>query len=224
MRAAAWLRRLGRAADRALLHLFYPENAVCLVCGRTAGGQLLCEACAALMANDRLRQEDPEIRAVWRYNGPAGALVRLIKERGVAAAADVLARDMAEELRKMAPGEDAVVTWVPMPDARRRERGIDHGRVLAEALAKQAGLPVRPLLRRTVRNAKTQRGLSQRQRLENVRGGFAATADVPAVCVLVDDVVTTGATLAECRETLLAAGAERVIRLAACTPDADREP
>ncbi|MBQ6174612.1 MAG: ComF family protein [Clostridia bacterium] len=200
----------------------YPEDAVCLLCGRAAGGSALCGRCASMLGHDRITgAEEPDRRAVWRYEGPAGVLVRRLKEQGVAAAADVLAADMAAVLGEMCPEDGCVVSWVPMPVRRKSERGIDHGEVLARAVAARCGLPVRPLLRRKAKDAKTQRGLGREERLRNVRGAFEAVSETPAACVLVDDVLTTGATLTECRETLLRAGARRVILLAACAAEGD---
>lgn len=221
MSGASWLRRFGRAADRALLNACYPEKAVCLVCGRAAGGEPLCRRCALMMDHDRLQMTDPDCRIVWRYEGPAGALVRLLKERGVAAAAEALSDGMAGALAEMDPPPDTVVTWVPMPVRRRRERGIDHGEVLARAAAARAGLRVMPLLRRSVADMRTQRGLNREERLRNVRGCFEAVGETPLNCLIADDVMTSGATLQECRETLLCSGAQRVMLLSACSPDTE---
>ncbi len=216
MSALPWLRRFWRAADRALLDVCYPEDAVCLVCGRASGGETLCARCTDLLEGELLQAGETECRAVWHYGGPAGALVRMLKENGVAAAAGPLADGMAELLPELGTQPDTVITWVPMPPLRRGERGIDHGEVLARAVAERAGLTVRPLLRRNVRDMKTQRGLSRGERLKNIRGKFEPLGGVPADCLIVDDVTTSGATMNECRETLLEAGAQRVSLLAAC--------
>ena len=129
-----------RRADRALLDLVYPADAVCLLCGRAAGGELLCPECRGALDACAL----PEDRhAVWLYTDAAGRLVRMLKERAAAPAAEVLARGIAEKLARADVPPDAVITPVPMPSARRRERGIDHGLALAEALGVQTGRPVR---------------------------------------------------------------------------------
>lgn len=204
--------RVIRGAERSLLERTYPNNAICLLCGRAAGGELLCPDCRKGLEACALPEDE---HAVWLYRDEAGRLVRMLKERAVAPAAEILARDIAEKLRKLDVSADAVITSVPMPVLRRRERGIDHGWKLALALGAETGYPVRPLLKRKARSAKTQRGLSAEERLKNMRDAFAPLDDIPQTVILVDDVMTTGATAAACRETLTVAGCERVIVLAA---------
>lgn len=215
MRAPAFLRRL----ELALADTVFPENAVCLGCGRVSRGQPLCGPCREEL--NALRLSDG--RAVWLYRGVPGRLVREAKERGIAAAAEVLSEGIAEQARGLELPADTVVTWVPMPVRRRLDRGIDHGRMLAEAVAGRLGLTARAVLRRKKGSSqKTQRGLSREERLQNVRDAFElGKAPVPACVLLVDDVVTTGATGTACRETLLRGGAERVYVLAACAARAE---
>ena len=212
MRRPDW-RGLLRRADRALLSLLYPEHAVCLICGRAAGGRPLCDDCRAGL--DACAVREPDTPAVWHYEAEAGRLVRMLKERAVGPAAGVLAEGMAAKAREMDLPPDTVITSVPMPAYRLRERGVDHGRLLAEALARETGLPVRPLLRRKAKQARTQRGLSAQERRINVRDAFEAVGAPPRCVLLADDVLTTGATLESCREALTAAGCERVLFLTA---------
>ena len=202
-----------RRADRSLLTWAYPEGAVCLTCGRASGGGILCARCRKGLDDCALPQDDT---AVWRYENEAGELVRLLKERAVAPAAGALALGMAKKLADMGFPEDAVLTSVPMPETRRRQRGIDHGWELALALSAITGLKARPLMRRKARNARTQRGLGQEERRLNVRDAFVALAPVPATVILTDDVLTTGATTGECARCLQEAGCERVILITAC--------
>lgn len=87
-----------------------------------------------------------------------------------------------------------VVTWAPTSPARRRERGFDQGEVVARHVARQLGLPCRRLLDRTSGPTGAQTGRSRSQRLHGV--AFAARPGIDGLRVLViDDVVTTGATL-----------------------------
>lgn len=212
--------RLLRRADEGLLGLVYPDAAVCLICGRAAEGQLLCADCRAGL--DACRIEDGDTPAVWHYEAEAGTLVRMLKERAVGPAADVLAEGMAEKLSGMRVPPDTVITSVPMPGRRLRLRGVDHGRLLAEALGRKTGLPARPLLKRKAADARTQRGLSAEERRINVRGAFAAACAAPRCVLLVDDVLTTGATLDSCREALEAAGCAQVLFLTAARADPGR--
>lgn len=98
---------------------------------------------------------------------------------------------------------------VPLHPARERERGFNQAEILAHALSRRSGLPVRVLLRRT-RYTTTQTQFDRHQRMENLAGAFRLRrgADVQDCRVLlVDDVLTTGSTLSECAGVLKRAGA-----------------
>jgi ComF family protein len=100
---------------------------------------------------------------------------------------------------------------VPVFSIKERERGYNPAYDLAMALSGHWGLPVQKLLGKT-RNTPAQMSLSQKERAKNPRGAFATQlgGKVPANVVLVDDVLTTGATLDECARVLKKAGAYRV--------------
>jgi predicted amidophosphoribosyltransferase len=104
---------------------------------------------------------------------------------------------------------------VPVHPAHRRRRGIDHAAALARALARRTGLPYAPCLVRTGdRQPQVGRGRSARIRGPAGSIALAPASQAPSEAVLVDDVVTTGATLAACTAALRAAGAGHVIAVA----------
>lgn len=222
------MKALLRRADRALLRLIYPEGVLCAACGRASHGERLCGVCA----EELKRLEDAELMGtegvtavhVWRYAGAAAALVHQLKFDASGAAAAVLSEGMAARARGLQLPQDTLVTWVPMPRSRSRERWVDHARMLAEATARQIQLPCAGLLERT-RDIRTQRGLDRAQRLENVKNGFAARTAIDHPVLLIDDVLTTGATAQACCEALTAAGAARVVVLTATRVlrDADKD-
>jgi predicted amidophosphoribosyltransferase len=142
---------------------------------------------------------------VWAplaYEGPARAVVRRLKFAGATA----LAGHMAAAIVANAPAgllEHPLVP-VPSPPGRRRRRGFCHAAMLAQAVAVRTGLPVDPLLER-VGDPRRQVGRARSQRLRTPPR-FGVVRRAPGPVVLVDDVVTTGATLGACAHALRAAG------------------
>lgn len=151
------------------------------------------------------------VRAPFRYAGPARRAVHRLKFSGWRDVAAALADAMVAAAEP--PPADAV-TWVPLARRRLAERGYDQARALAAAVGRRLDVPVVRLLRRPVATGpQTQRGGADRRRA--MHDAFVAVRRAPARVILVDDVLTTGATAAACAETLRRAGAREVIVLAA---------
>jgi predicted amidophosphoribosyltransferase len=110
------------------------------------------------------------------------------------------------------PVGDIALVAVPAHPVRRRSRGFDPAELLSRALARRTGLPLARALRRGA-DAKRQLGASRDERRAEGRLGFEARGPAPRHAILVDDVHTTGATLAACAHALKQAGAERVVAL-----------
>lgn len=106
------------------------------------------------------------------------------------------------------------ITWVPGRQAGIKERGFDHAEVLARAAGVRLGLPVTPALE-TVSDRPDQTELSAANRRRNLAGAFTARACTDSM-IVVDDLITTGASASAAADALLAAGAARVEVLAAC--------
>jgi len=144
-------------------------------------------------------------RAAVAYAGPARALVAAWKERGLRPAASLAAELVADALAR--PAAD-VITYIP-PDPQRLLRRGHHP---AERLARELGglwsLEVAPLLaRRPGARSTRQAELERSERLRNVRDAFVAQPVAAETVVLIDDVYTTGATVAAGAATLRRAGA-----------------
>lgn len=186
----------------------------CIVCG--GPGAALCDACRSELGppteGARFAFVD-RVLCPWDYDGAARKLILDLKLRGLTAAAEPLAAGMVElALRK---GLAATwMTWVPCRAADRRRRGFDHAEVLARGVARGLGLHRRPALSRAG-VALDQAGLTADQRARNLEGAFVCGA-VDGSVLLIDDLVTTGATASACARVLRGAGASRVEVLAAC--------
>jgi ComF family protein len=122
-----------------------------------------------------------------------------------------LAEPMAVRLRPLLrTGGAPPLVPIPLGASRQRSRGYNQSAVLAAALGRLTALPVMERLLRRGRETATQTALAPEARRANLAGAFTATAASPSHVILVDDVFTTGATLAEGAAALLAAGATRV--------------
>lgn len=155
------------------------------------------------------------VDAVWRHEGVVRDLVLRLKLGGGRTCAEPLIDGLVQALHRSGTSADAV-TWPPCSRADKRRRGFDHAELLGRGVAAALGLPASPLLRRAIRVA-DQAGLSGEDRRINLVGAFGPAAPSPGRVLLVDDVVTTGATLRACAEILTGAGAAHVEAFAACS-------
>ncbi|WP_029149298.1 ComF family protein [Microbacterium indicum] len=174
--------------------------------GCDAPGVALCPACRAALG-PRVERADVAglaVHAALRYEGVSAAAIRALKQRGRTDLARPLGRALRAALAAVGDGEHGLVAVVPPTSrAAMRRRGYR----VVDLLVRRAG--VRPArLLRYARRVGDQRALGRAERRRNVAGSMRATgAAEGARVVLVDDVATTGSTLAEARRALEEAGA-----------------
>jgi ComF family protein len=149
------------------------------------------------------------VRSPFLLAGPVRTAVHRLKFAGWRPVALALGRAAAEAWEGTGVRPD-VVTWVPLSRRRRAERGFDQAEELASVVARRLGLPARPLLERCGGDARTQARRDRAGRLAAMQGRFRGRALAAGSVLLVDDVLTTGATAAACADALLRAGADRV--------------
>lgn len=205
----------------ALLDLLLPP--ACAGCGRL--GALLCSSCTdafrpPFRPDDRFVVPDAGVVigdalllavAAFAYAGPMRRALAALKYSGASRLAPELAGASASVLRSLVNlTGPATLVPVPVHRDRLRERGYDQAELLVRALAPLVGLGWAPLLQRTKPTTKQHR-LDRAARLANLRGAFAVAGGecLPAV-VLVDDIITTTATLEACASVLRDAGVPEV--------------
>lgn len=211
----------GIVCGRCWARLKWLASPQCVRCGHPLGERLRARAAAAPASPITCHWcplLPPYVRAVrsvcWVSAGSALAIVHALKYRGWHAVADGMAERMARlDWPRDVREERAAVLPVPLGADRLRERGYNQSERLARALAARWGVPLwRDCLART-RGTRTQTRLTPQERLRNVSGAFRATTTRElqgSHVVLVDDVVTTAATLNACAAALFEAGARVV--------------
>ena len=202
----------------------------CAGCGRY--GTVICPGCRASLrplglAGDRFLAPDPSLvvgdalilgLAAYAHRDAAQRILRRLKYGGGRRLAGPLAEMALPALRRLlAVTGPATLVPVPLHRSRQRDRGYNQAELLATELARRAGVTVWPALVRR-RATERQHGLDRATRLRNLRQAMALSAVRPPegiqaggpTVVLVDDILTTGATLEACAVILRASGIQAV--------------
>lgn len=207
----------------------------CLLCGaKGAGDRDLCAGCAADCTRNAVAcprcalplarpapccgeclRREPPFEHAWVpfvYAHPLDLLEARFKFGADLAAGRVLSSLMIECARDAAPARPDALVPVPLHAARLRERGYNQALELARPLARAFAIPLRADLLARTRATSPQTGLDAKTRRRNLRDAFTVTdaTEPPPHVALLDDVMTTGATLRECARALRRAGVARV--------------
>lgn len=199
--------------------LFPPRCAFCTKILKTAEKGLCakCQAELPWLAGSQAEQKREFIAmcvSPLRYQGEVRASIHRYKFKGNRGYARLYATLTAQCVRDHLTGEYDLISWVPLSEKRRRERGYDQAFLLAQAVAVELEDAAVETLRK-VRHTDAQSGLEREaERRANVLGAYEVI-DPQLVAdkriLLIDDVVTTGATLSECARALRTAGVKSVV-------------
>lgn len=200
-----------------LTALLFPPK--CVLCGCVLEKQELdlCRICRMDTPEYPNRKKSPQFldsfAAVWYYEGNARKSLLRYKFHNARSYAPAYGRLLAMKLMQTHPEGFDAVTWVPVSRRRKLRRGYDQVELIARAVGAELGIQPRPLLKK-IRHNRPQSGISDpAQRRANVLGVYQLLPGQELTgqkILLLDDILTTGATAGEAARVLLSAGAKEV--------------
>ena len=200
-----------------ILTLLFPPK--CVLCGKLLGKNEtdLCPDCRRDAPEYPNRKEKLQFldsfAAVWYYEGSVRKSLLRYKFYNARSFAGPYGRLLAMKLLGSHPEGFDVLTWVPVSSWRRFRRGYDQVELLARAVGKELGIAPVPLLKKVRHNRPQSRIFGEEKRRANVLGAYRAENREMIAgkrILLLDDILTTGATAGECARVLLTAGAKEV--------------
>lgn len=151
--------------------------------------------------------------SLWNYQGDVPESIHRFKFRLCQSYGAEYAKMLAQQLEELEFPEPDYISWVPISKKRRRTRGYDQAEILANALSGEIGVPVVRTLNKVIDNPPQSDIRGEAERRANVLGAYSI-ADIENIkgkrILILDDVLTTGATASECARVLLTAGAREV--------------
>ena len=214
-------------AIKALLAFLFPPH--CPLCAKPLEKPGICAICSDKTGCRipgpavKFSLDGIEVFVLESFNDQVRQLIHLLKYQRKTMPARLLGEALGLSLMETAQwqGEWTVVP-VPLHPARQRERGYNQSAVIARALSNKMGFRTNPNMLKRLRQTKTQTELNREERLQNVAGAFClgrGTSVLGIQVLLVDDVITTGATACSCARILLEEGANRVVIAAVSRPE-----
>lgn len=218
-----------------LLDFVYPH--VCVSCGASLTEQYhkVCETCwnsiqpvtkmhpLYLDTKEKLLSagfiSDVVSPYVFEKHGSFQHIAHALKYQNYESLGVELGRRLGAVMRDWQVGVDVVIP-IPLHKAKLRERGFNQAEAIARGISSVINVPLRADVIRRLRHTKTQTRLNLEERRQNMEKAFSITPGASEVlrnkiCLLVDDVITTGATITSCAHELLNAGAQKVIAASA---------
>ncbi len=201
---------------RALWDFLFPPK--CVLCRRvlSSSARELCQDCEALEhwhpSSKRKIQFLDSHTAIWYYEENPRRAILSYKFYRARHLGRKLGRLLAAHIQQRELEQVDCITWVPVTYRRRWERGYNQSELLAKEASRVLGIPALPLLKK-VRHTRRQARMNAPQRKANILGAFAPVKGQNVAgkrVLLIDDVLTTGATAGECARVLSAAGAREV--------------
>ena len=213
-----------------MFRLIYPRK--CTLCQTLLSGQEtdFCHECREKTEKfTKAKSNIPFVAhwtALWYYKENVRRSIHRFKFGYRRHYANVFARQLAMKLSGSLAEDADILSWVPVSRLRKLKRGYDQSELLCRAVGKELGIPVTPVLKK-IRHTPPQSGLPDAaRRRANVMGAYKVL-DPKSLAgkriLLIDDVVTTGATASECAKVLLTVGAKQVYLAAIAAASHDKK-
>lgn len=195
-----------------LRDIIYPPRCICCY-NVIENNRLTCDECEKKLKDSinyiDYRTPDFECTSLYKYNECTKGAVGNIKRRRSTTICKKVGNLIADEAQKLMPVD--MVTYVPMTRQDKAERGFNQCEIMAKVISKRLNLKFQKNVLKKIRQTKPQKDLKSAERTKNLKGAFKVCKNVEGKRILlVDDVVTTGATLKETAKMLYKAGAKSV--------------
>lgn len=213
---------------RAMKDIVYPNN--CVICNNFVkeSRNCLCKRCFSKFEPtwledwiDKLRFSDgiDEIYSAWYALGAINDIIHNIKYHNQPRLGEELGRRIANEIPIDELDKIDLITAVPLNVVRNRGRGYNQSEWICKGLAKAWNVPYQFNLLKRVKHTDTQTDLSASERKKNMKNAFTTTNKIDSLSIaIIDDVITTGATLSACAVVLKNSGASKITGISCCTP------
>jgi len=208
--------------------IIYPNN--CAICGQFVeeSKNCICKRCFSKIEPtwledwiDKLRFSEgiDEVYSAWYATGAINDMIHNIKYHNQPKLGEELGRRLAEEIPIDELEKIDIITAVPLNSVRNRERGYNQSEWICKGLAKAWDVPYQFNLLKRVKHTTTQTDLTAKERKQNMQDAFIMKEAIGSLSVaIIDDVITTGATLSACASVLKTNGAIKITGVSCCTP------
>ena len=206
----------------------YPNN--CVICNKFVeeNQNCICSRCYSKFEPtwledwiDKLRFSEgvDEVYSAWYAISTINDIIHNIKYHNQPRLGEELGRSIADEIPIDELEKIDLITAVPLNSVRNRERGYNQSEWICKGLAKAWGIPYQSNLLKRMKYTNTQTDLSATERKQNMKNAFISTKPIDSLSIaIIDDVITTGATLSACAAVLKNCGASKITGVSCCTP------
>jgi len=211
-----------------IVNIIFPNN--CAICNQLVAENqnCICTRCFSnfkptglenWIDNLRIAAGIDAVYSAWFATGSVKDIIYSIKYHNQPRLGEELGRRIAAEIPIDELDEIDTITAVPLNSTRKRERGYNQSEWICRGLSKAWGIPYQNNLIKRIKYTHTQTDLNAKERKENMTNAFSFRREVDSLSVvIVDDVITTGATLSACAVEIRRSGAKKVTGVSCCTP------